>query len=80
VEGETLVAVPVTTTPKFSVGKPTRLFEQPTITRRTGQQYDVSRDGQRFVVIEPVGAEASNAIRVVQNWFAEFRNKNLPDK
>jgi Tol biopolymer transport system component len=76
VEGETLVAVPVNTTPKFSVGKATRLFEQPGITRRTGQQYDVSADGQRFVVIEPVGAEASTAIRVVQNWFAEFRNKN----
>ncbi len=80
VEGETLVAVPISTTPKFSVGKATRLFEQPGITRRTGQQYDVSRDGKRFVVIEPVGADASNAIRVVQNWFAEFRNKNQQDK
>jgi len=76
VEGETLIAVPVTASAGFSAGKPERLFEHKGIARRPGQQYDVAPGGQRFVVIEPVGAEPSRAIRVVQNWFAEFRNRN----
>ena len=40
--------------------------------------YDVSDDGQRFILAEPVGAGADTpepSIRVVQNWFAEFRNR-----
>ena len=75
VEGETLLAVAVTSAPDISVGKAVRLFEQKGITRDAGQQYDVSADGQRFVVSEPIGGETSTAIRVVQNWFVEFRNR-----
>ena len=63
------------TSPDISVGKAVRLFEQKGITRDAGQQYDVSADGQRFVVSEPIGGETSTAIRVVQNWFVEFRNR-----
>ena len=40
--------------------------------------YDVSADRQRFILAEPVaeGAEAPEpSIRVVQNWFAEFRDR-----
>ena len=36
---------------------------------------DVSADGKRFVVLQRVGEEAPRVIRVVQNWFAEFRNR-----
>ena len=57
VEGETLLAVAVTSAPDFSVGKAVRLFEQKGITRDGGQQYDVSADGQRFVLVEPVAAK-----------------------
>jgi hypothetical protein len=35
-------------------------------------EYDVTADGQRFVVPEPVG-ESSSPIRVVLNWYEEFR-------
>ena len=32
--------------------------------------------GQRFLLAAPVGAEgAEPSIRVVQNWFAEFRDR-----
>jgi Tol biopolymer transport system component len=75
VEGETLVAAAVTSAADFSVGKAVRLFEHKGITREAGQQYDVSAAGQRFVVREPVGGETSTAIRVVQNWFAEFGDR-----
>ena len=79
VEGETLVAVSVSSGSSFSVGSATRLFEHPGL--RPGfnyAPYDVSADGQRFILAEPV-AEAADApepsIRVVQNWFAEFRDR-----
>ena len=69
------MAVTVSAAAGFSAGKPERLFEHKGIARGAGQQYDVAPGGQRFVVIEPLGAEPSRAIRVVQNWFAEFRNR-----
>ncbi len=40
--------------------------------------YDVSADGQRFILAEPAGEGADApepSIRVVQNWFAEFRDR-----
>ena len=67
------MAVPVTTSPKLRVGPAQRLFEHVGIARRPGQQYDVSADGTRFVVIEPVEGPSRASIRVVQNWFAAFR-------
>ena len=78
VEGQTLVAVSVSSGSSFSVGSATRLFEHPGL--RPGinyAPYDVSADGQRFILAEPVGegAEALEpSIRVVQNWYEEFRD------
>jgi len=38
--------------------------------------FDVSADGKRFVVLQPAGTDPdATAIMVVENWFAEFRNK-----
>ena len=75
VEGETLMAAPVNPAPggRLTVGPAQRLFEHSGIARRPGQQYDVSRDGQRFVVIEPTGGPPAPTIRLVQNWFVAFR-------
>ena len=79
VEGQTLVAVSVSSGSSFSVGLATRLFEHQGL--RPGDNYapyDVSADGQRFILAEPVGLVADGpepSIRVVQNWFAEFRDR-----
>jgi hypothetical protein len=35
-------------------------------------QYDASADGQRFLEAEPVG---ETSIRIVQNGFAEFNDR-----
>ena len=47
--------------------------------RVNNPNYDVSLDGQRFILAEPVGYDETEAlqatIRVVQNWFAEFRDR-----
>ena len=37
---------------------------------------DASADGKRFVLLQPVGSNPSAmGITIVQNWFAEFRNR-----
>ena len=79
VEGETLVAVSVSSGSSFSVGSATRLFEHPGLLPAGNYApYDVSVDGQRFILAETVGEGADApepSIRVVQNWFAEFRDR-----
>ena len=70
-EGETLVAVSVATTANFSVGQAKRLFEDSGL--RLGRGFDVSADGQRFVVVETVKEPDPPTIRVVQNWYEQFR-------
>ena len=73
------MAVPVTTTPSFSHGSPQKLFRwsgfegQWKSTDAAKHQYDVTADGQRFVMVEP--RETPSAIRVVQNWFEEYRDE-----
>ncbi len=74
------MAVSVSSRSSFSVGPATRLFEHLGL-RRGGNYapYDVSADGQRFILAEPVGdggAEAPEpSIRVVENWHEEFRDR-----
>ncbi len=80
VEGSTLVAVQVSTRPDFSVGSVTRLFEHRALTRQAAwpfAQYDVSADGRRFVFPVPIDEEAEQkvSIRVVENWYEEFRDR-----
>ena len=82
VERDTLVAASVTLAPSFSVGSAKRLFqaEDAFATRTPGYagrsySYDVSADGQRFVLAEPIEEASTPPIHVVQNWFAEFRDR-----
>lgn len=76
--GAKMVAVEVTTRPGFSMGKPHVLFEGPYLsTPATNPNYDVSRDGQRFLMLKPVeqAQEAPTQINVVLNWFEELKQK-----
>ena len=76
VEGDTLVTTAVSTKPTFTTGTTTPLFQHASF-GSGGPSYDVSADGRRFVVVEtlePVEAEPPS-IRVVQNWFAEFKDR-----
>jgi Tol biopolymer transport system component len=73
VEGDTLMAVSVSTESAFTLGQPQRLFEAPLASalRAAGANggYDVSADGERFLTVAPVeGAEAAPpTIRIVEN-------------
>jgi serine/threonine-protein kinase len=73
-----MMAVDVTTQPGFSAGKPKLLFEEPYLpTAATIQNYDVSPDGQHFLMVKPVEQEQSapTQINVVLNWFEELKQK-----
>ena len=81
VEEGTLVAVAVSTEGDFSTGRTIRLFTHPGSLARVGLRvpYDVSPDGRRFLLTEPVADDTAKAplpsIHVVQNWYAEFRDR-----
>ena len=75
VEGETLLSVSISLQPSFSMGRRRKLFSTPELALTTGpQRYDVSADGKRFVTLETV-EPASNELRIVQNWYEEFRDR-----
>jgi eukaryotic-like serine/threonine-protein kinase len=71
-EAGTLIAVAVRTTRQFDVGPSTRLFSHSALTVWRDPDYDVSLDGQTFVLPQ-TPASQEPMIHVVQNWFAEFR-------
>ena len=75
VEGSTLMAVAVSTSPSLTVGPPESLFSSPIL--RGFLQYDVTPDGKKFVLPEALEAESETppVIRIVQNWAAAFRDR-----
>jgi eukaryotic-like serine/threonine-protein kinase len=80
--GGKMMAVDITMQPGFAAGKPRMLFEGPYLpTPLTFPNYDVSPDGQRFLMLKPsesAGA-APTQINVVLNWFEELKQKVPPD-
>ena len=79
VEGMTLLSVPVSGSGGFSAGLPKPLFDNAGLVAGLSlkPQYDVSDDGQRVVLVEPLGDATAKprSIHVAQNWFAEFRDR-----
>jgi serine/threonine-protein kinase len=75
--GNKMMAVDVTTQPVFSAGKPRVLFEGAFVpTPRSLSNYDVSPDGQRFLMLKaPEQAQAPAQINVVLNWFEELKRR-----
>ena len=78
--GSKMMGVEVTTQPTFSAGKPKVLFEGQYLEVQAGLMgtaYDVSPDGQRFLMIKS-GEQAQAAptqINVVLNWFEELKRR-----
>ncbi|MEX2271832.1 MAG: protein kinase [Vicinamibacterales bacterium] len=77
IAGGKMMAVPVTTSAgAIQLGKPAPLFDvSPYFFGAVGRNYDVSRDGRRFVMVKnPVNAAAqSTPITIVLNWVEELR-------
>jgi serine/threonine-protein kinase len=75
-QGGALFSVSVRTVPRLSVAPATRLFAHSAFTSTIDANYDVTADGQRFLVPERSGAHGGERmIRVVQNWLAEFHGQ-----
>ena len=79
---DTLMEVKITTQPDLDIGKPQPLFTHPslafpgyTVTRK----YDVSEDGERFVVVEDgmerISDENPAVIHIWRNWHAKFKTR-----
>jgi len=72
--GDKMMAVAVETEPTFRAGKPALLFEGQFLGSGSQfHQYDVSLDGQRFVMVQV--AKHSTQIHIVQNWFEELKER-----
>ena len=76
VEDITLVAVEVSANPEFTAGAATRLFEHENFGRSYYPQYDVTADGQEFVVAVPWTKDDDQPkLNVVLNWQEEFGDR-----
>ncbi len=75
--GDRMMAVEITTEPSFSAVTPRLLFEGPyDPPAGTRANYDVSPDGQRFLMIKATEQEATSPqINVVLNWFEELKER-----
>ncbi len=75
-----MMAVSIQTEPTFRAGRPEVLFEgsyRATPVPAGLQYYDISPDGQRFLMIKREREEAQ--IHVVLNWFEELKRLAPPD-
>ena len=72
--GDKMMAVDITTEPTFTHGTPQLLFERQFVRYGPRPLYDVTPDGQRFLMIK----EGEQELRVIQmnvilNWFEELK-------
>ena len=72
-----MMAVDVATQATFSVGKARMLFEGPYLPApAVNRNYDVSSDGQQFLMVKASGQEQTpTQINVVLNWFEELKRR-----
>jgi len=76
--GRKMMAVEIATQSGFAAGKPRVLFEGDYLpTPLMFPNYDVSQDGQRFLMFKPSEQEAAapTQINVVLNWFEELKRR-----
>jgi hypothetical protein len=75
----TRLVVEVTTQPTFSAGRPRLVFEGmylASLFPLTGVAYDVSPDGQRFLMVqEAEQSPSATQINVVLDWFEELKRR-----
>ena len=78
--GNDIMAVHAQTRPSLVLGQPQKLFSRrPVFAERSEgfyDSYDVSADGQRFVMLQSDEQQTtSQKLTIIQNWFAEFKDR-----
>jgi serine/threonine-protein kinase len=70
-----VMAVPMTTTPTLTIGTPKLLFEGPFRIDGPFRGYDVTPDGQRFLMVRAVEQPPTRITHMVlvQNWLEELK-------
>jgi serine/threonine-protein kinase len=71
-----LMAAPIEARGGFSAGRPVKIFDWTYPALNSGRQsYDVSRDGERFLIIKAAedGDVRTPQLVVVENWHQELR-------
>jgi len=74
-QGDKMMSVPVETSPEFRAGAPELVFEEPLAStfRAFGYpRYDVSPDGDRFLMVTQEAERGSSQLSLVLNWFEEL--------
>jgi serine/threonine-protein kinase len=73
--GEAMMKVGIKTEPTFTAGSPEVLFTGRHTISLAVTNYDISRDGQRFLMIKAAEGEEGqqDQINVVLNWFEELK-------
>ena len=75
-QGEKMMAVDVTLVPAFSASRPRLLFEgryEVSLLVSGMRFYDVSPDGQRFLMVKSDTPTAPRQLHLVVNWFEELK-------
>ena len=69
-----MMRVSFTTEPEFAPSKPSLLFEGEYLLDfiRQTANYDVSPDGEKFVMLRGIEGTRGSQIAVVLNWFESF--------
>ena len=65
-----MMAVNIQTSPELAVGTPRELFQAPF---PVWPEFDVTADGQRFLMVQIGNQAEGRRINIVQNWFEELR-------
>ncbi len=75
--GGAVMSAAVDTAGGFRPANPTKLFSGLYYMGLIGRTYDVSADGQKFLMIKNVGHTAAEAPRIliVENWFEELKRR-----
>ena len=73
--GDKLMVVDVNTGATFRAGKPALLFQMRSAVQTSGSSYDVTLDGQRFVMIQSAENVGVPQVNVVLGWSQELTRR-----
>ena len=69
-----MMVVDITLQPSFTASKPRALFQDSYAPHINVRNYDVSADGQRFLMLQP-SEQPATQVNVVLNWFEDLKRR-----
>jgi len=78
--GDKMMVVTVDTVPEFIASTPKELFPGRYVSCRFSANYDITPEGDRFIMIKPDEESEPTQINVVLNWFEELKRRVPAEK